>query len=53
MPDRERVKLEVEADLDPVAGVFSTPESAEMIVGRILRESIPHYNPTVKIIKED
>jgi hypothetical protein len=46
---RQRVKLEVEVDLDPVPGTFHTEESAREQIHYILLSSIPHYHPRVLI----
>lgn len=48
----KRIKLEVEVDLDPVPGAFHTKERAELAVQYILKNAIPHYNPTVKIVED-
>ena len=45
--DRERIKLEVYVDLDPVPGAFHSKESTRNHVDRILKTTIPHYNPVV------
>jgi hypothetical protein len=47
--DPKRVKLEVYVDLDPVPGAFHSVDSARNVVGDILQNSIPHYNPTVSV----
>lgn len=49
---KERIKLEVYVNLDPVPGTFHSKESARNVVDRILKESIPHYEPMVSIAKE-
>lgn len=46
---RQRIKLEVYVDLDPVPGTFHTKESAQNVVRSILAEMIGHYNPIVSI----
>ena len=46
---RERIRLEVEVDLDPVPGTFHTKESARDTTARILMEMIPHYHPAVSL----
>lgn len=46
---RERSRLIVEIDLDPVPGWGNRPEDHLEYVRRILNGSIPHYNPTVTI----
>jgi hypothetical protein len=48
--DRTKVKLTIEVELDPIPGVFSTPESAEETLQDILENCIPHYNPTVTLV---
>lgn len=53
MPERKRVKFEVEVDLDPVLGEFFTKENALGVVEYILLQRLPHYSPTVKLIEED
>lgn len=50
---RDRIKLEVYVDLDPVPGTFHSKESARNVVDRILKESIPHYNPTVSTTNQE
>lgn len=46
---RERIKLDVHVDLDPVPGTFHTKGSARDAIARILQDHIPHYSPTVSI----
>lgn len=48
-----RVKLEVWVNLDPVPGNFHSKESAANNVRNILRDAIPHYNPTVSTTSEE
>lgn len=47
MATRQRVKLEVYVDLDPIPGAFHSKESARNFVDGILKANIPHYNPMV------
>jgi hypothetical protein len=51
--ERKRVKLAVYVDLDPVPGTFHSAESAQNTVRRLLKQSIPHYNPLVSIESYD
>lgn len=44
---RERIKIEIAVDLDPIPGAFHTKESAEDAVLAILLSRIPHYDPVV------
>lgn len=50
---RDKIKLEVWVNLDPVPGLFHTKESARQVVSDILRDQIPHYNPSVALPPED
>lgn len=50
--ERERIKLEVYVDLDPVPGTFHSKESAQNTVRNILNSAIPHYNPTVNLAEK-
>lgn len=43
----QRIKLNVEVDLDPIPGTFHTAGQAHESVLYILKERIPHYNPEV------
>jgi hypothetical protein len=43
------VVLQVVVDSDPLPGTFHTLQSIEETVARILRESIPHYDPRVTV----
>jgi len=49
MEKKNRILLKVYVDLDPVPGAFHTKESARAIIGQILAERIPHYNPRVSV----
>lgn len=52
--NKRRVTLTVEVNLDGSGyGTFSTPESAEETVQRILNEAIPHYVPFVKLANRE
>lgn len=42
---KQRIKLVLWVDLDPMPGTFHTPESAKESVEAILKDRIPHYNP--------
>lgn len=46
---RETVTMTVSVQLDPVPGVFHTPESARAIVEGILIDAIGHYLPVVAL----
>lgn len=50
--DRERITLEVHMDLDPVAGTFSTKESATKQIQALLNQAIPWYNPSVSTTED-
>lgn len=52
MFEKKRIKLEVYVDLDRTPGTFHTKESARNAVDAILKDSIPHYNPTVSTTNE-
>lgn len=45
--ERDRIKLEILVDLDPLPGAFHTPESAQRTVQAILLSRLGHYNPIV------
>lgn len=45
--ERERIKIEILIDLDPVPGIFHTEESARQTVNALLLERVGHYNPIV------
>lgn len=47
MPERKRIKMVLEINLDPVPGVFHTKEDARDIVDRILKNQLGHYDPSV------
>lgn len=49
---RNRVKLIVEVDLDPIPGAMHTPMSAMEFVFAILNQRIPHYDPEVSLTAE-
>lgn len=51
--NRIRIKLAVYVDLDPVPGTFGSADSARNVVGTMLQNQIPHYNPTVSIESYD
>lgn len=51
--NRTRIKLAVYADLDPVPGTFHSADSARNVVGNMLNQAIPHYNPMVSIESYD
>jgi len=53
MWERTRIKLEVYVELDGVPGTFHTKESARQIVEAILKQQIPHYNPSVDVDYKD
>ena len=44
----KRVKFIVDIDCDPVMGTFHTPQDVEAYLSRFLKQSIPHYRPTVE-----
>lgn len=44
---RERIKLAVYVDLDPVPGTHHTGADARYWLNNLLHHSIPHYNPEV------
>ena len=46
---RGRVRLVVEADLDPVPGWGDCPEDWRLMVERMLIDAAGHYHPTVVI----
>lgn len=48
---RDRIKLEIEVDLDPVPGAFHDRMDASERIYRMLNDSIGHYNPTVKAVQ--
>lgn len=50
--ERDRVRLVVCVDLDPMPGAMHTPKSAMELVFAILNDRIPHYNPAVEVIEE-
>lgn len=52
MATRQRVKLEVYVDLDPVPGAFDSPESSRQYVHLLLQGAIPHYHPVVLVAEE-
>lgn len=45
--EREKIKLLVEIELDPIPGAMHTPESAVMIIDRILFNLLGPYKPRV------
>lgn len=51
MPDR--IFVIVAVDRDPVPGAFHTEKSAKETIETILKDRIPHYNPTVLNRSED
>lgn len=51
--ETERIKLEVYVDLDSIPGAFHTTESARDFVEAILKQRIPHYNPTVSVTNKE
>jgi len=50
---RDKVVLEVTVDLDAMPGAMHFGEYTADYVQRMLQEFIPHYNPAVKIIRND
>lgn len=51
--ERPYTILTVYVNLDPVPGIFNTPESAREAVESLLKRTIPHYNPQVYVSKDD
>lgn len=49
MPDRKRVTLQIEIDLDPVIGAMHTEDSARYHVQMVLTSQMAWYNPEVKL----
>jgi hypothetical protein len=47
--ERPRVRLTVEADIDPVPGWGDNPQDWQALVQRLLDEAVPHYHPVVTI----
>ena len=45
--ERDRIKIELAVDLDPIPGAFHTKEDAKEAVLAILLSRIPHYNPVI------
>lgn len=46
---RERIKLIVEVDCDPVPGWGNDPQDYVKHIERLLEQTIPHYNPVVTL----
>lgn len=51
--ERNRVRLLVEVDLDPMPGAMHTKQSAEESIFSVLYRSFPHYNPTVSLAPQE
>jgi len=49
---RQRVKMVVEADLDPTMGMFHLAEDWQTYLSRLLKDVCPHYNPSVRLYNE-
>ena len=49
---KPRVRLIVEADIDPVAGWGDNAADWRNLVQRLLDDAVPHYNPTVTIAED-
>lgn len=45
----KRVELRVSANLDPVPGTFHEPEDWERMLGKLLMDVVPHYEPVVEV----
>lgn len=48
---RERIKLVVFVDLDPIPGAFYDKQNARKHVEAILRNCINHYNPKAFVLE--
>ena len=46
---RQRSRLVVEIDIDPVPGWGDNAEDHRRLVESLLSEAVPHYNPTVEV----
>ena len=46
---RQRSRLLVEIDLDPVPGWGNAAEDHRALVQRLLDDAVGHYNPTVEV----
>ena len=46
---KPKVRLMVEANLDPVPGWGDNPEDWRALVQRLLDDAVPHYHPTVVV----
>lgn len=47
--ERERVTIVVSVNTDPVPGWGNDPNDYVKHIQRLLDETIPHYNPTVRL----
>lgn len=48
---RNRVRMMVEVDLDPIPGAFNTEEDHRDRLLADLKYKFPHYNPAVEIVE--
>lgn len=47
--NKERSRLVVEIDIDPVPGWGDNTEDHRALVQRLLDDAVGHYNPTVEV----
>jgi hypothetical protein len=48
-----RIKIEVEVNTDPVPGWGYDPQDYVELIRRQLDNTIPHYNPTVRLVEAE
>ncbi len=49
---RQRIKIEVEVNLDPVPGWGNRPSDFVMGIQRLLDQTIKHYDPKVTFVEK-